>query len=118
MIQDARCEHCHKADETISHCLRDCDEAVNVWVRLVPRTEWNNFFSLPFDQWLLSNLRQSKVAPRFQASWNLVFGVCCWLLWTWRNRDLFDEQFQGIHDPYKAIFWKVHQFKVSKEAAM
>ena len=49
MTQDAMCERCRKADETISHCLRDCDEAVNVWLRLVPRTECNSFFSLPLD---------------------------------------------------------------------
>ena len=81
MTQDARCDRCHKSDETISHCLRDCDEAVKVWLRLVPMSDWNSFFSLPSDQWLLRNLRQSKVVSHFQASWNMIFGVCYWLLW-------------------------------------
>ena len=31
---------------------------------------------------------------------------------------MFDEHFPGIHDPYMAIFWKVHQFKVSSESAL
>lgn len=31
------------------------------------------------------------------------YGVACWLLWSWRNRDIFDDQFLKPTDPFNRI---------------
>lgn len=32
-----------------------------------------------------------------------MFGVGCWLLWTWRNKTLFDVSSNGVAQPAKAV---------------
>ena len=40
----------------------------------------------------------------------MVFGVACWCIWGWRNKDLFDDEFERSGNPMGYIFFKVKQF--------
>lgn len=83
------CSLCSNQVESILHVLRYCDHAYNVWDRVLPIQRRRDFFSVDIRCWILSNRSQNVVGK----VWSVTFGVTCWLLWTWRNKRLFDGNF-------------------------
>ncbi|KAK8705692.1 hypothetical protein V6N13_049286 [Hibiscus sabdariffa] len=57
---DDLCTICHAGSEDVNHVLRECLLARAVWMKLV-KPEWlDEFHSLPFRDWLVSNLKDSN----------------------------------------------------------
>ncbi|KAK4255866.1 hypothetical protein QN277_008804 [Acacia crassicarpa] len=46
--------------------------------------------------------------------WDLVFGVACWLLWQWRNRGLFEEEFKLPGRLGEAVKGYVREIRVAQ----
>jgi hypothetical protein len=44
-----------------------------------------------------------------QGNWQSIFMVACWHLWLWRNKSLFEEDFQRPNDPTQVILKMVAQ---------
>lgn len=52
MTDDAKCPLCASSLESISHALRDCSFAANIWKNVIRKQVHNLFFSLSFLDWL------------------------------------------------------------------
>ena len=70
---------------------------------------WDQFFNLSFQDWLSRNLRYN-MSWDDSVPWSLVFGVTCCVLWNWRNKRLFDEDFHDYTNPIGFIRFKTMQF--------
>ena len=114
MCDSTTCNHCHMEPETVLHVLRDCRYATQVWMGLVSPDRWSEFFSLPVQEWLYSNLT-NNLSFDLSMEWSLIFGVACWLLWQWRNKALFDDAFCEMSNPIGFIKFKAKQFSHSTQ---
>ncbi|KAJ8762621.1 hypothetical protein K2173_008060 [Erythroxylum novogranatense] len=86
------CPICQDHTKSILHAIRDCPKVREMWKSLVPRKAWEQFFSNPIDRWLLSNIRENQQGVE-GVEWRMLFVVGCWLMWKWRNHEVFDENF-------------------------
>lgn len=87
------CPHCIGSPETALHVFRDCTLARAMWTDLLHLAQSSQFFTTPtIADWFRTNLKEST-ASYATMDWCLVFGTGCWLLWSWRNRELFNPEF-------------------------
>lgn len=102
------CSFCGAAQESTLHALRDCPFAASVWLRLGAVTRDPQFFAFCFEDWRMNNLR-GKVCFTSHSDdagldWSVVFIVgCCWLIWKWRCKRLFESDFKLPVMPAKVI---------------
>ncbi|OWM78320.1 hypothetical protein CDL15_Pgr001041 [Punica granatum] len=80
-----------KGEENILHVLRDCVRAKPLWLSLVPSCLQPAFFSPNLRAWLETNLRRYRTDP--DGRWASIFAIGCWMLWGWRNKELFEADF-------------------------
>ncbi|KAF7805280.1 non-LTR retroelement reverse transcriptase-like [Senna tora] len=85
------CPLCSNEIETSLHALRDCGKAREVWKTLLPRNEWQDFFTDNLNEWLNRNLSKSN------EGWNSWFPIVCWLIWKRRANWVFKNQWQGTN---------------------
>ncbi|CAJ2657953.1 unnamed protein product [Trifolium pratense] len=97
------CSICGNDEETVIHTLRDCMFATRIWIKLVSSNQITNFFS-SFDcrEWIFMNLNKRDIGSQ-EGSWQSIFMVACWHLWNWRNKAIFEEDFQRPNDPSQVI---------------
>ncbi|PRQ49757.1 putative ribonuclease H-like domain-containing protein [Rosa chinensis] len=62
-----------------------------------------NTFNLNWEEWILANLMQ-KGYYKENLSWNIFFIFCCWFLWKWRCKRVFDVNFCYPHNPPEIVF--------------
>ncbi|GAU36844.1 hypothetical protein TSUD_213680 [Trifolium subterraneum] len=112
------CSICGNDDETMIHTLRDCIYATGIWLRLVSSNQITNFFS-SFDcrEWIFLNLNTKNFGNQ-QESWKSIFMVVCWHIWTWRNKAIFEEDFQRPNDPSQVILRMTKDIKHYKHTLM
>ena len=96
MTTEGKCSICNDYEETTLHMLRDCMEARMIWLQFIEYCYWDNFFSMSLNDWLLVNLRSEDMCSKTGTLWNLAFGTICWILWNWRNRTLFEDEFLKV----------------------
>ncbi|PKI55955.1 hypothetical protein CRG98_023687 [Punica granatum] len=102
----ADCPRCNTNVESIIHILRDCSSARQMWERLIPPSLQPNFFSVSLHDWLMLNL----VWPPCE-NWPTIFVTGCWLLWTWRNKELFCTDFDRPRDEGRTILAAARSFR-------
>ncbi|PKI62441.1 hypothetical protein CRG98_017247 [Punica granatum] len=110
LTSSALCEGCSCGQETTLHALRDCSRAQAVWRRIVLQSCQHDFFIMPLQRWLKCNLSGSD------DHWAATFGIAYWLLWNWRNNDLFEEGFMRPSDKCQAISRVVESWKVTGDS--
>lgn len=83
------CNSCQWVEESLSHVVRDCTLAKNIWTQLVGHGNWTTFRNGGVKEWLYSNLccQNSSFG---QENWGLTFGVALWFMWQWRNNFIFN----------------------------
>ncbi|KAL6202860.1 hypothetical protein ACLB2K_026564 [Fragaria x ananassa] len=87
------CHHCTDAPETMLHLFRDFPMAMMVWRSFnIPINMWNTF-TLNWDGWLFANLMQDQCHIN-NMNWNIFFIFCCWFIWKWRCKCIFEERFR------------------------
>ncbi|KAL6140699.1 hypothetical protein ACLB2K_058995 [Fragaria x ananassa] len=85
--------HCTDAPETMLHLFRDCPMAMMVWRSFnIPINMWNTF-TLNWDGWIFANLMQDQCHIN-NMNWNIFFIFCCWFIWKWRCKCIFEERFR------------------------
>lgn len=98
----ADCLHCKQGVENQLHIFRDCGYARNIWLGLIKQRYISSFFSLPLSEWMVLNLSEEVgVAP--VSSWSQMWGISVWLLWNWRNKATFQEEFHKPRNPISVI---------------
>jgi ribonuclease HI len=101
------CPCCGNEDETILHVLRDCINAIQVWLYIVPSDFITNFFSFDCRDWFFNNLNKKDIGTN-TLSWKTTFMTTCWYLWKWRNKTIFEADFIRPNNPISLI-WRFVQ---------
>ena len=82
--------------------LSDCVQTTQVWTRFLASNHIADFFSLNCRDWIFDNLN-NKFAGAHKKGWQTIFMVACWYLWKWRNKNIFEEDFQRPNNPTNVI---------------
>ncbi|KAL4290041.1 hypothetical protein GQ457_14G004340 [Hibiscus cannabinus] len=88
------------AEESVIHVLRDCVVAGNTWRRLVRPDKLVEFMALPFDEWLMRNLRGGAGFAFDAAGWGVLFPTICWTLWKTRCKQVMEPDSGVVSDPF------------------
>jgi ribonuclease HI len=97
------CSRCDGVNETTIHVLRDCPAAIQTWIRLVPSNQITNFFSSSnCSEWIFKNINHQPHGIQ-NRKWKTIFMVACWHMWKWRNKTIFEDDFQRPNDPTYVI---------------
>ncbi|CAN1146372.1 Putative ribonuclease H protein At1g65750 [Linum perenne] len=105
MTQDASCPLCNHSDESVTHVLRDCSFAREVWTRLAVFDTADPLWTSDTAAWVFHHLRSGN---------GLIFGVTCWQLWKLRNERIFTDS----HTPVAAATIKIGNWICSIKTAM
>ncbi|KAK4274299.1 hypothetical protein QN277_017543 [Acacia crassicarpa] len=98
----AVCLHCYQGVEDQLHILRDCPYARNIWLALISPRYTSTFFSLSINDWMELNLTE-EVGVTMRGVWSQLWGVTVWLLWNWRNRAIFQDDYHKPNLPVSVI---------------
>ncbi|CAN1131278.1 Putative ribonuclease H protein At1g65750 [Linum perenne] len=85
------CPRCSIHSESLSHVIRDCHFALQVWKNVLPNLITDGDRRLDFKQWW-----REKLADEFSS---ISVGVTAWVIWKARNSLIFE----GIIDSVDAI---------------
>ncbi|CAL2248919.1 unnamed protein product [Prunus armeniaca] len=99
---ESSCSVCGWHFENIIHTLRDCGRAKEVWLTVLPPSNFHDFFLSDYPSWLQSNLF-SKAKWEGRSPWNIMFVFTCWYVWKWRNKYIFNDVEDLPCDPRKII---------------
>ncbi|CAL1380493.1 unnamed protein product [Linum trigynum] len=88
LTQEDSCYRCPSQTESLPHIFRSCPPAAFFWHRVVPSAAQQEFFSLPWEEWLRRNLT-SKESSSTGLPWDAFFGISLWCLWKNRNEGVF-----------------------------
>ncbi|GAU10179.1 hypothetical protein TSUD_416550 [Trifolium subterraneum] len=102
--------------ETTIHVLRDCPKAVEVWTQVIPAQSRGPFFMGELHHWCNLNIRISFEC-RWHGDWHALWVTTCHSLWSWRNKELFDDDFTRPYSPLQAIMRKVEYYENSSMLA-
>lgn len=114
---DPCCNLCPGIEESMLHLLRDCPAARKVWDAIKIPIKLQNFFQLDWNEWISDNLLMRGVYwDTF--SWNNCFLVICWYIWKWRNKGIFEAQFQVPKNPLQIILhYTTEWFSISRNSS-
>lgn len=73
---NAICQVCNGAEESILHVLRDCPAMSGIWLRLVPPRRRHEFFAKTLLEWLFENLGAGS--DRQDTGWSTLFSIAIW----------------------------------------
>jgi ribonuclease HI len=101
-VSHRMCTFCGDVEETVLHAMRDCPRAMEIWSSVISFSERGRFYMSGFQHWIDHNLTNS-----FQWSgsgnWCDFWALVCHSLWQWRNKELFEENFQRPPRPLQHI---------------
>ncbi|KAK4284155.1 hypothetical protein QN277_001024 [Acacia crassicarpa] len=109
----AMCPLCNSQVETLIHILRDCVYARNMWLSLIHPQFLQCFFNAQLSDWFQLNLKR-VMGNSGRFSWDLVFGVGVWMLWNWRNKAGFMEDFNRPNSPASVILNSVSLYVITE----
>jgi hypothetical protein len=85
------CDYCRNSKETTLHALRDCVLVRPVWLSLVDASRRHQFFSSNLHEWIATNVA-NKGSKNYYDDWSCVWVVACHLVWSWRNKEKYDDK--------------------------
>ncbi|CAN1815662.1 Putative ribonuclease H protein At1g65750 [Linum perenne] len=80
LTADARCTLCQANNEDVTHILRDCQFAKEVWVKSGIQAIHDRCWQLQGQEWLRAGITSTESTR---------FGLTCWVLWKARNERIF-----------------------------
>ncbi|KAL4353703.1 hypothetical protein GQ457_06G025370 [Hibiscus cannabinus] len=95
LSHDASCSACCDSEESLLHILRGCPLARAVWDVLPLGLNRSDFYTLPYMEWFLENLRCSTIVAQFDCAWNILFVTVAWQLWKRRCTRIFSGEYIG-----------------------
>ncbi|XP_021827477.1 uncharacterized protein LOC110768097 [Prunus avium] len=114
LVDDPACNYCNWPVESILHIFRDCEKATSVWQAMLCPGAHPHFFQMDFHPWLRSNLL-SKAMWGDHVPWPLVFVFTCWVLWKWRNNQIFNIDNEVSYEPEKIIVAAVREWYTASQ---
>ncbi|XP_062006018.1 uncharacterized protein LOC133723218 [Rosa rugosa] len=100
---NSSCQFCTNTHESMLHIFRDCPKAKQVWQCFNIPPNMLTTFNLCWKDWILANLLQKGYYMR-KLNWNTFFIFCCWFLWKWRCKCVFDPNFCYPHNLADVVF--------------
>ncbi|KAF7815487.1 hypothetical protein G2W53_029456 [Senna tora] len=99
LTDNATCPRCGRADETVLHALRDCDEVAELWMRFIAPQRWNTFFSLELGGWIDWNrLKDTITSNSMMNNMKANSSKCVrWIGWEPPNHDRVKCNVDGSH---------------------
>ncbi|KAK9944849.1 hypothetical protein M0R45_010396 [Rubus argutus] len=115
---DDSCPICKQNQESLVHLFRDCPAATNVWnVFSIPNSVANTY-NLSWHAWLKAHLL-CLVSLNSDVKWCSIFVFICWFIWKWRNKFVFEVNFQSPRNPGMIIKAAVNErIKAQSKAAV
>lgn len=95
------CARCLADHEDGIHMVRDCEASREVWGQLRETWSMHEFYSAPLQEWLLTSLRFGNRTRG--GAWPVKMAVTAWLLWKWRNDEIFGKGIMPIQERMEAI---------------
>ena len=88
----AQCPQCNNPVESEIHVIRDCATAHSFWTAHVPSQTHHKFFTMSKEEWLSLNCNSGGLQSKVWADvpWAMIFVYAIWVIWTSRNRFVFD----------------------------
>lgn len=83
------CPRCDVNEENAIHLLRDCPFSILIWRMLGADQANKNFFQLPWNRWIIQNLKDTKVARG--RCWKILFGIATHVILFQRNEKIFKQ---------------------------
>jgi hypothetical protein len=105
----AMCDFCGDVEETILHVLRDCPRAREIWSCVITTNDRANFYMSEANHWIELNLHNT-MHWNGEGSWSDFWVMCCHCIWSWRNKELFDENFVRPSRPLPVILKMVKEY--------
>ncbi|KAL6221385.1 hypothetical protein ACLB2K_009136 [Fragaria x ananassa] len=102
---DALCPRCDFPLESLDHLFKDCTISMRIWSALHSPSEFPSTYTLPFNDWLLVNLK-SSMKMQYEIPWCCYFAMGLWHIWKWRCSFILDQNFKFPSWPSLII----HQF--------
>ncbi|KAL4281492.1 hypothetical protein GQ457_03G010450 [Hibiscus cannabinus] len=93
LVDSSCCPFCTHNEEDLSHVLRHCGKATQVWSTLIKPNMFHEFMAKPLDVWLEENLRGNNSVAFHDGNWNVLFAVIVWKLWKQRCSLIFEPSF-------------------------
>ena len=91
MTSDPYCHACPGESEDLNHVFRSCSKVRDFWWQVYNNTQWLQLRRLPFQEWLVRNLR-FKGAVGVNGPWREEFAMFLRLIWKWRNGVMFNNR--------------------------
>ncbi|KAF7822494.1 ribonuclease H [Senna tora] len=95
------CLWCSRSRETNMHALRDCPKIAAVWRLFLNPRDRALFFNLSAKDWIGWNLQRNKKFASIP--WPSIFSAACGLFWHWRNKKLYESDFQFPWEAHRVI---------------
>lgn len=111
---DPCCPHCPGKSETKLHLFRDFPKARAIWSAIGGPRTMQRTSSLASEDWVAANIFQ-KNCNFHNLQWSHMFIFICWFIWKWRNKYIFDENFQGPHDVVTTIMQYMSEWENAKK---
>ncbi|CAN1181654.1 Putative ribonuclease H protein At1g65750, partial [Linum perenne] len=97
MSTSASCSHCQHPEESVSHVLRDCPFAADVWTQIGGFDARDRGWTAIEEHWIQQNLKSKQ---------GTLFGIVCWLVWKARNKRIFSGNSASAQQvAYQADSW-------------
>ncbi|XP_025702516.1 uncharacterized protein [Arachis hypogaea] len=113
MGTNPNCHHCKHEPETILHVIRDCPRAVTIWVKLINPAAVALFFNINFQGWIELNLQNS--IGKSPSEWIDEFYVACWMIWKWRNLEVFSPPYVRPKNAVEVIRNSLNNYRKAYE---
>ncbi|KAK8537849.1 hypothetical protein V6N12_043995 [Hibiscus sabdariffa] len=88
----------------------DCPTASNVWSRVVCPSKLLEFMNMPFETWLMVNLRSQGQFVSDPTMWDYLFPTIYWLMWKRRCSTILDVYFVERDDILLVGDWIASDF--------
>lgn len=91
------------------HLFRDCPKVSSLWQTIGGPPTFRRTFTLDWDAWIAANILQTN-CKHLGYLWAHLFIFTCWFIWKWRNNFIFDENFDGPHNPFSTILQYLNEW--------
>jgi hypothetical protein len=89
----AMCRYCGDIVENELHAIRDCPLVMPLWLNVVDDSLRSMFFTYDWQHWIDLNMQSTRKWSE-EIAWKDYWATACHCLWSWRNKEEHDEQFQ------------------------
>lgn len=111
MTDDSFCHICRDKIEDADHVMRKCPATNLLWSKVLPSFHANTL-NESFKEWLdhgISN-KGNHLRP---VNDNVIFAVTIWLVWKWRNEEIFSNSTHHLHSKVSWINSQVEEISAA-----